>query len=98
MRVGSDSRLTVTLIPPPVFVHDVTFKAAVCVLAGCSPTVAGTVAVIVRAHRDAGAAEPGAGYSTREHETTVGQQRSCPERPCSAVLQRYLFVDGDSSI
>jgi hypothetical protein len=48
----------------PVFVCSVTFKAAVCVSAGCSPIVAGTVAVIVRAHRDVGAAEPGAGYST----------------------------------
>jgi hypothetical protein len=50
--------------PPPVFVCDVTFKATVCVLAGCSPIVAGAVAVIVRAHRDAGTAEPGAGYTT----------------------------------
>ena len=49
---------------PPVFVHDITFKAAVCVSAGCSPIVAGTVALVVRAHRDAGAAEPGAGHST----------------------------------
>lgn len=39
-------------------------QLCVCVLAGCSPIMAGTVAVIVRAHRDAGAAEPGAGYST----------------------------------
>lgn len=49
---------------PAVFVCDVTFNAAVCVLAGCSPIMAGTDAVIVRAHRDAGAAKPGAGYST----------------------------------
>jgi hypothetical protein len=48
----------------PVFVRDITFKAALCVLAGCSPIVAGTVAVVVRANRDAGAAEPGAGYPT----------------------------------
>jgi hypothetical protein len=58
---------------PSVFVHNVTFNSAVCVLAGRSPVVAGTVAVVVRAHRDAGAAEPGAGYSTRKHETTVRQ-------------------------
>jgi hypothetical protein len=65
------------IFSPSVFVHDVTFNAAVCVLAGCSPIVAGTVAVIVRAHRDAGAAEPGAGYSTRKHETTIHQRRLC---------------------
>ena len=39
--------INVDFFPPPAFVCDVTFEAAVCVLAGCSPTVAGTVAVIV---------------------------------------------------